>query len=207
MILFPRVPDAPLLRVSAVGGAATPLPGSDARDRTSSQRLPQFLPDGRHFLYYHAPSRAVFFGDLEGPERRRLVGADAAAVFAPPDQVLFVRQGTLFTQRFDPKALALSGDPSSLAESIAVDPLGAAAVSASAVGSIAYRTGSGNQMRRYVWFDRAGREVGLAGEPDATSPVNPALSPDGRRGQPSRQRQRGHLDAGAWPRRFQSIHV
>src|SRR5262249_57616989 len=70
-----------------------------------SHRLPGFLPDGRHFLFYVTGSpdtRGVYVGDLRGAEPRRLLDTDTAAMFASSGQLLFLRQGTLFAQQFDP---------------------------------------------------------------------------------------------------------
>jgi eukaryotic-like serine/threonine-protein kinase len=180
VILFPPVPDAPLMSVPASGGDMTPIPGSPPGE--GGHRFPQFLPDGRHFLYYVAdrPARGVYIGALDGSGRRRLIDADAAAVFVPPAQLLFLRAGTLFAQRFDLVKPGLEGSPVPLAENIAVDAYGAGAISASAVGSIVYRTGSGSRQRQLAWFDRSGTMIGTAYAPDSTSPLNPALSPDGR---------------------------
>jgi serine/threonine protein kinase len=180
VILFTMVPDAPIARVSDAGGEAAFVPGP-ARGG-GGNRFPQFLPDGRHYLYYVAETatRGVYVGTLDGPERRRLFDADAAAVFVPPGQILFVRAGTLLAQGFDAATLALEGDAASLAMGIAVDTAGAPAVSASAVGSIVYRIGSSNRQRQLVWLDRSGVQIGEAFPPDSASPLNPSLSPDGR---------------------------
>jgi hypothetical protein len=162
VIIYAPVPDAPILRVSEAGGGETPTPTSQALP--GGNRFPQFLPDGRHFLYYMAgmPERGVYLGTLDGPERRRLFDADAAAVFAPPAHVLFVRTGTLFVQSFDLARYQLEGDPVPVAMGVNIDPVGAAAVSSSAVGAIAYRIGSANRQRQLVWFDRSGQQVGDA---------------------------------------------
>jgi Tol biopolymer transport system component len=180
VIIFPIVPDAPLFRVSETGGQGVEMPGSGDRNQ-GGQRFPQFLPDGRHFLYYTAESRGVFIGQLDGSERRRLLDADAAAVFAPPDQLLFVREGKLYAQRFDPGRLEMAGEPAAVADQVTGDARGMAAVSASGVGSIAYRTGTTVLPRRLVWVDRSGKELGMVGEPDTHDPMNPSLAPDGRR--------------------------
>ena len=103
VILFTPVPDAPVMRVSAEGSAASYLPRTQM-DAQPGQRFPQFLPDGRHFLYYVAESRGVFLGEIDRPERRRLFDADAAAVFAPPGDVLFARNGTLYLATVRPAA-------------------------------------------------------------------------------------------------------
>src|SRR4029453_11932844 len=118
---------------------------------------------GRRVLYCVAESRGVFLGEIDRPERRRLFDADAAAVFVPPGEVLFARNGTLFSQRFDAQRLELSGEPTSLAEGITVDRRGVAALSASSTGAILYRVGDVQGQRRIMWFDRSGKELSTVG--------------------------------------------
>ncbi len=168
------------MRVPDVGGEVAPVTRYQFRE--GGHRFPQFLPDGRHFLYYmaDAPGRGVYVGTVDGPDRRRLFDADAAAVFVPPAQVLFLRAGSLFAQRFDPDKAALDGTPVPVAEGVAVDNSGVGAISASTVGSIAYRIGVAGRERQLTWFDRSGNQVGRPQAPDSASPLNPSLSPDGR---------------------------
>jgi hypothetical protein len=54
------------------------------------------------------------------------------------------------------------------------------AVSVSATGVIAYRTGATNP-RQLTWFDRSGRMLGTLGEPDRAGQINVELSHDGLR--------------------------
>jgi serine/threonine protein kinase/Tol biopolymer transport system component len=179
VIVYTPVPDAPVMRVAASGGPRSPL--SRTEESQGGERFPQFLPDGRHFLYYRAETdrRGVYLGSLDSPERERLLDADAAAVFVPPSALLFVRAGTLFAQRFDPDRRAAVGSPTPLTDGVSIDPYGAAAVSASE-SAIVYRLGSSNRQRQLVWFDRSGKELGTASEVDPASPLNIALSPDER---------------------------
>jgi Tol biopolymer transport system component len=179
-VVFTIVPDAPISRVSAMGGEVQALPTS--QQGPGGNRFPQFLPDGRHFLYFMAEMavRGVYVGTLDGPERMHLFDADAAAVFVPPEQIVFLRAGTLFIQRFDPGRLALEGTAVPLAKGIAVDNTGMPAVSASSIGSLVYRIGSGNRQRQLAWVDRSGAQIGEAFAPDQNNPSNPSLSPDGR---------------------------
>ena len=111
-----------------------------------------------------------------------LLDADTAAVYAS-GHLLFVRQETLFAQAFDPVRLTLTGNPFSLAEQITVEESSSslAAVSASATGSIVYRTGIGVGQRQLVWVDRSGNEIAKLGTPDRASTLHAELSPDGRR--------------------------
>ena len=147
-----------------------------------AHQFPQFLPDGRHFIYRVEGSpeaRGVYVATLDGTETRRLLDADSKAVYAASGQLLFVQQGTLFAQNFDPVHLALTGNPFLVAEQVASSLVGAA-LSASAAGPIAYRTGSAAPHRQFVWFDRSGNEIKKIGNSDSGRPVNPAISPDGR---------------------------
>ena len=184
VILFTVVPDAPIARVSENGeGFENKLPGSGAAlGRSGGNRFPQFLPDGRRYLYYVAEAaiRGVYVGTLDGPERRRLFDADAAAVFVPPAGIAFLRAGTLFLQRLDMQTLAFEGEPRTIARGVVVDSTGAMAVSASSTGSIVYRTGSANRQRQLAWFDRTGVRIGDPFPPDPDNPLNPNMSPDGR---------------------------
>jgi eukaryotic-like serine/threonine-protein kinase len=175
-ILTPMVPDSQLYRLPAEGGqpetqTLPPPPGG--------HRFPCFLPDGQHFLFFVAESRTVFLGSLDGSAPRHLLDADGSAVFAPPSDVLFVRDGVLYAQRLDMARLVVDGSPVSLAKGVAIsDGIGAAAISASREGTIAYRTGSGAQHKQFVWFDRSGKRLREVGTPG--SQLNPTLSPDGR---------------------------
>jgi Tol biopolymer transport system component len=112
-----------------------------------------------------------------------LVDSDAGALYTPSGHLLFIRQGTLFAQAFDPARLTLGPDPRPVAEQVTLDPLvaGSVALSASAAGPIAYRTRPSGQRRQFVWFDRSGHEIGRVGDPESGAGGSFALSPDGRR--------------------------
>jgi dipeptidyl aminopeptidase/acylaminoacyl peptidase len=94
---------------------------------------------------------------------------------------LFVRQGALLAQRFDLARRALSGEPMTVADSVAFEPVvGAAGFSASDAGVIAYRAGH-PPVTHLSWFDRTGQVVGTFGSPDQVGLSNLMLSPDGGR--------------------------
>jgi eukaryotic-like serine/threonine-protein kinase len=181
-IIFPGAPDYPLLRVSSKGGAMSPIPNLVPRD--AGHRDPQFLPDNNHFLYYVAgdsQSRGIYIGELNGGGARRLLEADASAVYAPPGRLLFIKQGTLFAQLIDSKTWELSGAPVPVAQEVAYGGVASsAAISASAAGPIAYRTGSSGGKRQLVWIDRTGKEVGKIGEAHDFGPAYLSMSPNGQ---------------------------
>ena len=176
----------PLFRVSQAGGAVavvTRVEGPEVRHVS-----PQFLPDGRHFLFFSAGDpdvQGVYVADLDGAAspRRVLADADAAAVYAGSGHLLFPRQGALMAQRFDADRMTLSGEPWQVAESIRVDTTqGLTMLSASDAGSLVYRGGDVEALqRRLVWFDRSGKEVQRLDDRDPVNTSHMALSPDGRR--------------------------
>jgi WD40-like Beta Propeller Repeat len=83
-------------------------------------------------------------------------------------------------RRFDLARRELSGDPVTVAESVAVAVVPRGAFSISATGVIAYRTG-GTNPRQLTWFDRTGKALATLGEPDRANLLHVALSRDGRR--------------------------
>src|SRR5262249_16230863 len=141
-------------------------------------------PDGRHFLYYVAGSpeaKGIYVGSLDSSETRRLVpAADSLGVYASTGHLLFVRQGTLLGQSFDPAQLTLSGNLLPIAENLSVDAANGTPLSASASGPIVFRTGLSNTRRQFEWLDRTGRELGKIGEPDSASPLQLSLSHNGK---------------------------
>ena len=182
-ILFAQTSLGPLYRVFATGGAVAAVTRLETPQQTSHS-FPHFLPDGQHFLYYvrgTPDARGVWVGMLDGSASHRVLDADSAAVYATASgQLLFVRQGTLLAQPFDAVRATLSGHPFPVAEQVAVlvEPANVAALSASATGPIAYRTGSAGGQRQFVWIDRFGKEIAKVGEPDGAFPQNPSMSPD-----------------------------
>ena len=83
----------------------------------------------------------MYLGSLDSKDVRRLFDANSDAVFAPPDRVLYARQGALVAQRVDMNTYEPVGDPQLVAPAVAVNNNCGycAAVSASAAGPIAYR--------------------------------------------------------------------
>ena len=150
---------------------------------TQNDRFPQILPDGRHFLYFATGTApGIYVAEVGGRQRARLLEAEAA-VFAAPGSLLFVRQGVLYAQVFDPEHLTLSGRPMTLAQQV-VSPtgVGSAALSASADGRIVYRAGRLEGARHLIWVDRSGKELEQVGGSNWAAGINVALSPDGRTG-------------------------
>src|SRR5262249_30106172 len=168
-----------LFKVPATGGQPTALTMLDRARRQVSHRLPMFLPDGRHFLFFAVPSNTILLGSLDSKEVTQVLNADSQAQYAAPGYLLFVRQETLFAQRFDDRRAMLTGDAVPIAQQVTRDANSYAAFSVSGNGALAYRTGATGTRAQLAWFDRSGRSVGVVGPPGFLR--NPALSPDGTR--------------------------
>src|SRR5439155_5139717 len=85
-------------------------------------KYPQFLPDGRHFLYVgegSGPSRrGIYWASLDGKERKLVLNEDNRAVYGS-GFLLYLRDTTLMAQAFDPRQGQLKGEPHEVAEPVA----------------------------------------------------------------------------------------
>ena len=81
----------PLSRVSASGGE--PVAVTQLDKQTFDHRFPQFLPDGRHFLYLAwstvPENRAIYVGSLDSDPRIRLMAVESKVVYTRPGFLLF----------------------------------------------------------------------------------------------------------------------
>jgi Tol biopolymer transport system component len=179
-ILFGDNPGGPIFRVADTGGerlAATQLESPQQRGHL----FPQFLPDGRHFLFFVIGSpeaHGVYVGQLDGSNPKRLFDAAGPAVYAArTGYLLFVREDKLLAQGFDPDRLELEGAPFTIADHVNAGTT----VFASMAGPIVYRTPPADSgQRQLVWFDRSGQETEKVVYAD-TAALGPSISHDGRR--------------------------
>ena len=172
---YERLRITKLMRVPATGGVATEVPIGEG-----SPRFPEFLPDGRRFLFslrWTQDQNGVYLGELDTPQVRRILTGETVASYAPPGYLLFVRQGVLMAVSFDASSGTVSGEPIPVATPVTGNPGRHGAFSVSANGLLAHRAGvSGRQL---TWFDREGKVVGTMGPPDEPF-ASPELAPDGR---------------------------
>jgi tRNA A-37 threonylcarbamoyl transferase component Bud32 len=184
IVFAPNFADA-LYRVSAAGGAPVPLTTLDASRKETAHVLPNFLPDGRHFIYLvtnaQRENTGIYVGSLDSKETKLLVNTYQGAAYAPPGYLLFMRERTLMAQSFDADRLELKGEPFPVAEQVDLQ-LSAeprfASFSVSETGALVYRSGS-RRNYQLTWFDREGKQLGTIGPPGAYG--NPWLSPDEKR--------------------------
>ncbi len=186
-----------LMQVSANGGPASPLTTLDASRGDAFDGFPEFLPDGRHFLFHRASSKSLenngtYVGSLDTrPEEqgsKRLLTSFYHTSYVPSSsagsgQLLFIRDGALMAQSFDAQRLELSGEPVMVAGHVGIFRT-SGFFSASTNGVLVYTTGGTGDTFQPTWFDRQGKVLGTVGEPSDF--VSLSLSPDGRRAAVSR---------------------
>ncbi len=182
VIIFSPTPPAALHRVPAAGGEATPINEVDMAQGVAPRWLPQFLPDGRHYLFLatiRSVQRQLCVGSLDSNEFKALMPVYSNAVYAPPGYLIFRREATLMAQRFDADKLALTGDPFPIAEDVGFDATSYQGFfSVSDNGVLVYQSGAAGKTQ-FTWFDRTGKELGTVGESADQGDVQ--LSPDGSR--------------------------
>jgi len=168
-IIFARGFGGALYRVSAAGGQPVPITRIDVARQELSHRWPEFLPDGRHFLYLVINARrdqsGIYLGTLDTQESVRLIDSEFRAGFAPPGYLLFVREGTLLAQPFDVTTLKMTGESVAVTEHVGFGPAtGEASFSTSANG-LAYTGSIGSPLTQLTWFDRVGQRLSVIGTP------------------------------------------
>jgi len=184
IILFVGSPEGggALSRVSAEGGAVVPATTVDATKGETLHVWPQFLPDGRRFIFFVktgiGDTGGVYVGSLDSRETTLILRSSANAVYATSGHLLFEQSGNLMLQPFDPGSGALSGQAFTLGDRIVALPAPSyLPLSIAADGTMAYWNGRPD-ARELLWFERNGRPLGTLGS--GKPYLSPALSPDAR---------------------------
>jgi serine/threonine protein kinase len=185
VILFSPRLNAPLYRVLASGGTAVEATTTDPSKGEITHRWPQFLPDGKHFLYLagglsqEKTNNTIVVGSLDSKQGRPLFRTHANALYAS-GHLLFLRENTLMAQAFDTKRLELRGDAFPVADPVQEEEITShSIVSVSQNGMLSYLEGTGSANRELIWVDRSGKKIGEVAGVDAYA--NPRISPDGKR--------------------------
>jgi hypothetical protein len=200
-IIFATLATDGLIQVPASGG--TPSTIQNASRGESFQLSPQVLPGGR-VLYWSRGDKGENTGIFTASLARttdavRLLTSDTNALYAPggdgKDYLLWLRAGTLLAQEFDARTLKLAGEPRPIADTVSQVGLYAPQmnVAVSASGQLLYS--AANISGQFTWLDRAGKQMGLVGEPGEYAAFR--LSPDGNRIAMTRSR-RGARICGSW---------
>jgi Tol biopolymer transport system component len=181
VILFSAGAGRELYRVSAAGGAATPVHADAANQE---RHWPSFLPDGRQFVYFGRPQKhGIYVAALDSSDARLLLSDYVGVTYAPPGYLLVLRgpsrgapAGALLAYPFDATRALITGEPTPVAERVRYESgLARGAYTVSGNGTLVY--GSIDQSAtRLMWFDRSGKTLGNAGGSFAFG--QPSFSPD-----------------------------
>ena len=175
----------PLARVAAAGGTLTPASRLAHEGSGQAHRWPWFLPDGKHFLYFldrsgpgDGESDGIYAGSIETPDVKPVLPHLKANVIFASGNLLYVIDGSLQAQPFDPGTLKTTGPVVTVAgQELEQDAdFSQSGFSASGNGLLVFQSAA-DAPARMTWFDAAGHE--LSHLPQAGY-QNPSLSPDGR---------------------------
>ncbi len=185
VILFEVDYSSPISRISETGGASQAVTALDTTVETT-HRFPQFMPDGKHFIYMSANHRdaagsqsGIYFASLDGGQPVRVLTSKSCARYAN-GFLLFVRDSTLMAQEFDPASGATRGEARAMRDAVHFDQsTWNAPIAVSDNGVLVYGMGGSSGNNRLSSYDRSGRRI------SNLSPVGNILTvnatPDGRR--------------------------
>ncbi|MGC2170244.1 MAG: protein kinase [Candidatus Sulfotelmatobacter sp.] len=195
-ILFTPEGLSAMYSIPAAGGTPARTTGADKAEPTvGSPRWPEFLPDGKHFIYFQflpdsqGGGGQIHLAALDSPQDTVLVNSDYRAQYAS-GHLAFVQGGNLMIQNFDAKSLKLTGIPQPIAEQVRGDVHGAAAFSLSGDGKLIFGGGQSTALD-LAWYDRSGKKTGVI---DAGTFQDAHISPDGKKVSAARVDAGGHLE-------------
>jgi len=181
VILFAPSNESGLYTVTSTGGTPVQLTTMDSGSGTD--RVPFFLPDGKHALFIRSSMQfttagAIYVIDIATKKAEKILDSDSEAQYAEPGFILFSRDGSLLAQPFNASSLKLSGEPVVVAQQVAFNAYRRSSQFAvSSSGLLLYAPDSGMRMRQLSWYNlEDGNEIGKVGEPARIGDVS--LSPD-----------------------------
>lgn len=192
IILFGPRPVGPLYRIAAEGGTPTAVTTLETDRSEIAHGFPQFLPDGRRFIYFAASCRpgesSIRAGWLDSATSALIVESETSALYAPvfrghSECLLFVSHGAMLAQPLDRQTLERRGRPEIVASEVRYLRWGQSSMSISNDGLLIYRGGT-NENHQFTWIGRQGATIATIGPRNrlASSPnYSFNLSPDGRR--------------------------
>ena len=169
-------PNRGIQRIPPGGGAPTPATALLAGE--TAHRTPQFLPDGRRFLYLRvagSPDKTgVYVGSLDvDPDKQDMTmllptNRQAWWVMSKATGSAFLlmqRDETLLAQPFDLETAKLSGTPVLVASGVGSFTGATSGLwSVARYGALTYRSG-GTGLPQLTWRDFSGRVLGTIGDP------------------------------------------
>jgi serine/threonine protein kinase len=187
ILYAPGANDA-LRLVNAAGGQARVVTVVDSTMVDGSHRWPQFLPDGRRFVFTQwsnvlaerSEKGGIFLGSLDGGEPRRLLRDVSASVVSLSGHLLFHRNGRLMGVPFDIDSGEVTGEPRLISTEVAFqDPNGLTGVSANDRGDLFISVHNPDSGLNLGWSDRQGQQLTTITQ-DLPLALSVDLSRDGR---------------------------
>jgi len=181
IIVFSPAGDNPLFSVPDSGGTPSPLTTLDKPSQ--SHRHPQFLPDGKHVLYFiGAPgstNTGIYVVSLDDKKSTFVVASQARAQYVEPGYLLYMRERSLIAQPFSASSLKLSGQAIPIAQQLQFGALRWVSNFAASRDTLLYESEEGGGLWQLTWLDLDGKQVGKVGEPREQNGA--MVSPDGKR--------------------------
>jgi eukaryotic-like serine/threonine-protein kinase len=183
LLLFAPTPVAGLHAIRANGTGLIQVTALDTDAGEFEHSWPEFLPDGRRFLYMarnRYPDRSgIFLASLDTPGRTRVMEAHSRVAYAHTGHLLYGRAGLLVARRFDAASGVATGDEVPVASGVHSHVEGDGAFDVSPTGVLVYRPNERLRPTRLVVVDRAGKPLQEIAAPALHR--HPRLSPDGQR--------------------------
>jgi eukaryotic-like serine/threonine-protein kinase len=187
VILFSPKLRSAILSVPAAGGTPKPVTKFDEKTETT-HRWPQFLPDGRRFLYISRIPRTtggqdagrLLLASLDSPDPVPLIDDATNAVYVAPGYLIYGRAGSLYAWRFDAAKGRLDGKPVPIGDQKLSywEPKNFVPFAASDNGTIVYLPDA-SRKSTLDWYSRDGRPLGSLGQ--AGFYATPRISPDAKK--------------------------
>ncbi len=184
-IVFAPSSDGPLSVIAAAGGEPRQVTVIDSARGETGHRAPDFLPDGKHFLYSSLPPREgkyrIMIGSLDGAKPESLTATTSGVRYAEPGYLLSLASSQLTAARFDASSRRMKGPPVVLRDLMVPSNIaGSSGFSVSGNGRVSYPTFLVTRSK-LAWFNPAGGALTATPLEAAEYTGGVALSPDDRR--------------------------
>ena len=177
----------PLYVIHETGGSPRQVTRLNEELTENSHRFPEFLPDGRRFLFTSRcgvrDNNALYVASLDSPERRRLMPAEARVGYVPPradrpGALFYYSEGALIARPFDVGSEEFIGEATVVTAGVNyVTASINAGFRVSGDGRVLVVRPPGGDEAQLTWFRRDGEEIGDVGP--SGRPGQPRISPDG----------------------------
>src|SRR5262249_27293515 len=145
--------------------------------------FPEFLPDGKRFLYLLRGNKSgpsgIYMGSLDSHESQMVRSSPSNASYVPPGWLIYGSPERLYAQAFDQRALRFQGEPIAIAGDVGwMSGVPASRFSVSENGVLAYISNAPEQIQLY-WHNSDGSRAASLETPQRYQQIS--VSPDERK--------------------------